>query len=203
MSKMDVLSLPRTTPGLGLGAFPLSLEHVQECLKPHETDEISTLFVELPHRELGGKITPWEDILKMQQLCKNEKIAFYCDGARIFEATTGNQETLAKLAEPFDSLYISFYKGLGGLSGAMLMGDKEFCREARIWLRRFGGNLYTLLPYAISGWSGYRRYWIDPHKKKAIIGQRKRNDFSRQKGQIGTNSRSPFKEFIIGRGIDF
>lgn len=25
-------------------------------------------------------------------------------------------------------------------------------------MRRFGGNLYTLLPYAISGWAGYRRH---------------------------------------------
>ena len=47
------------------------------------------------------------------------------------------------------------------MSGAMLLGSKEFCDEARIWLRRFGGNLYTLLPYAISGWAGYKRYWKD------------------------------------------
>ena len=42
------------------------------------------------------------------------------------------------------------------------MGTKDFCKEARIWLRRFGGNLYTLLPYAISGWTGYRRNWVAP-----------------------------------------
>ena len=38
------------------------------------------------------------------------------------------------------------------------MGEKEFCDEARVWLRRFGGNLYTLLPYASSAWAGYRRH---------------------------------------------
>ena len=25
-----------------------------------------------------------------------------------------------------------------------------------MWLRRFGGNLYTLLPYAISAWKGFK-----------------------------------------------
>ena len=38
----------------------------------------------------------------------------------------------------------------------MLMGNKEFCDEARVWLTRFGGNLYTKLPYAVPGWAGYR-----------------------------------------------
>lgn len=57
---------------------------------------------------------------------------------------------------PFDSVYVSFYKGLGGLSGAMLLGDLDFCSEARVWLRRFGGNLYTLLPYAVSAWAGFK-----------------------------------------------
>jgi threonine aldolase len=65
---------------------------------------------------------------------------------------------LSELADPFDSVYISFYKGLGSISGAMLMGEKDFCDEARVWLRRFGGNLYTLLPYAASSWAGYRRH---------------------------------------------
>ena len=36
------------------------------------------------------------------------------------------------------------------------MGEKDFCDEARIWLRRFGGNLYTLLPYAVDSWTGYK-----------------------------------------------
>ena len=38
----------------------------------------------------------------------------------------------------------------------MLLGDKEFCSEARVWLRRFGGNLYTLLPYMTSAWAGFK-----------------------------------------------
>lgn len=38
----------------------------------------------------------------------------------------------------------------------MLLGNKEFCSEARVWLRRFGGNLYTLLPYVISARAGFK-----------------------------------------------
>ena len=32
----------------------------------------------------------------------------------------------AEVAALFDSVYISFYKGFGGLSGAMLLGSERF-----------------------------------------------------------------------------
>jgi hypothetical protein len=135
---------------------PLLYEHLQDV----DLDDVSTLILELPHRELGGKVTPWEDILKIQQHLRERSVAFHCDGARIFEATTGyDDKDLSELSKPFDSIYISFYKGLGGLSGAMLLGSADFCQQARVWLRRFGGNLYRLLPYAVAGWVGYQRYW--------------------------------------------
>jgi hypothetical protein len=64
-------------------------------------------------------------------------------------------------ARPFATLYVSFYKGLGAISGAMLLGDFKFCSEARVWLRRMGGNLYSVLPYAVSSWSSFRKYCLD------------------------------------------
>lgn len=48
---------------------------------------LKTLILELPHRELGGKCTPWEDVLQIGELCSKENVAFHCDGARIFEAS--------------------------------------------------------------------------------------------------------------------
>ena len=122
-------------------------------------DLVSALILELPHRELGGKCTPWKEVIRIRDKCYKEGVKLHCDGARLFEATTGYGMSPSQLVKPFDSVYISFYKGLGGISGAMLLGDQEFCTEARKWLRRFGGNLYSLLPYAVSGWAGYERYW--------------------------------------------
>ncbi len=120
-------------------------------------NDISTLMLELPHREIGGKLTPWEEVQKMKSLCKEKKISFHCDGARIYEASAGyGHVTVAETADPFDSVYISFYKGVGAISGAMLLGNSEFVAEARVWLRRMGGNLYSVLPYAVSSWKGFR-----------------------------------------------
>ena len=154
------------------GVPPLSYHHVQQTFdqfkkKHHPSisragDAIAALMVELPHRELGGKCTPWEDLTMLRDLCRQEGVALHCDGARLFEATTGyDSKPLAELTSLFDSVSLSFYKGLAGTSGAMLLGTNEVCQQARIWLRRFGGNLYTLLPYAVAGYSGYLRHWQD------------------------------------------
>jgi threonine aldolase len=47
-------------------------------------------------------------------------------------------------------VYLSFYKGIGAMTGSMLLGPVDFIKDARIWQRRHGGNLYTLHPYAVS-----------------------------------------------------
>jgi threonine aldolase len=148
-------------------ACPLLYSDIELCSS--DVRDSSCLFLELPHREVGGKLTPWQDVEKLKSYCQEYGIAFHCDGARIFEASAGYDKSVAELARPFDSVYISFYKGLGGMSGAMLMGPVEFCEEARVWLRRFGGNLYTLIPYAVSGWAGYQRYWKVPQQDKSIL----------------------------------
>ena len=177
LCQMEAISLPRLDPGTGFDAPPLLFQHVEEYLRAEDSEDvISTLLLELPHRELGGKLTPWDDILLMRQLTAQRGIAFHCDGARIFEATSGYEKSPAELAEPFDSLYVSFYKGLGGISGAMLLGSNEFCDEARVWLRRFGGNLYTLLPYVVSAWRGFRNNWqqvITPDKRSMSFAEKK------------------------------
>ncbi|CAB9518736.1 Probable low-specificity L-threonine aldolase [Seminavis robusta] len=154
-----IISTEQRATGKCMSIPPMMFRDVQQNLDQHG-NTVSTLILELPHREIGGKLTPWQDVLQMQSYCRQRGIKFHLDGARIFEATTGYGDmSLKEIASVFDSVYISFYKGLGAISGAMLLGSKDFCDAARVNLRRFGGNLYTLLPYAISGWSGFRRQW--------------------------------------------
>jgi len=135
----------------------MTLEDVTNALSPDQS--VSTLIVEVPLRELGGKLTPWQDLVDISKYCRRRGIAVHCDGARIFEAAAGYGKPLSDIAELFDSIYISCYKGLGALSGSVLLGSVDFCQKARTWLCRFGGNLYTLTPYAVSGWAGFRRHW--------------------------------------------
>lgn len=117
-------------------------------MQPHP----ACVILECPHREIGGKATSIEDIRRISEHCRRSGISLHMDGARLWEASA--HYDLNVLNSFFDSIYVSFYKGLGGLTGAMLLGSDDFITSSCVWLRRFGGNLFTQLPYAVAAWKG-------------------------------------------------
>src|SRR5262249_62243934 len=64
--------------------------------------------------------------------------------------------TLTEIARPFDSVYVSFYKILGGIAGAALLGDEATVAHARVWTRRLGGNLVSQYPMLLAARAGLR-----------------------------------------------
>ncbi len=120
-------------------------KHLDEIKEP-----ASTLLIELPMRALGGLLPTWNELLEVLNLARSKKIKVHLDGARIWEASTFYGKSCADICRLFDSVYVSFYKGIGGMTGSMLLGPKDFIEESRIWLRRHGGNLHTMTPYVVS-----------------------------------------------------
>ena len=76
--------------------------------------------------------------------------------ARIWESQPGFGRPLAEIAALADSLYVSFYKGLGGMAGAALLGPAGFIAQARLWRRRQGGTVYRLTAEAVSALAGLK-----------------------------------------------
>jgi threonine aldolase len=75
----------------------------------------------------------------------------HMDGARLWEAREAYAPRAhAEICAHFDSVYVSFYKGIGALAGAALAGSKAFVDEARLWRKRMGGTLVQLHPYVAS-----------------------------------------------------
>ena len=111
----------------------------------------AALLVELPAREIGGRLPAWEEIEALSALAHDHGMRLHMDGARLWEAREYfAPRSLADLCAPFDSVYVSFYKGIGALAGAMLLGPEDFIAEARIWRRRQGGTLVQLHPFVAS-----------------------------------------------------
>lgn len=106
------------------------------------TDPLACLLVELPMRECGGILPTWEDIAALSARANEQDIALHMDGARLWECGPYfAPRTYAEVAALFDSVYVSCYKGLNGMNGALLAGDTAFIAAARTWLVRFGGQL--------------------------------------------------------------
>jgi threonine aldolase len=120
-------------------------------------DPLGAFVVELPQREIGAQLPEWDDLCELVQAARGTGAAVHLDGARLWEAAPHYGRSHAEIAGLFESVYVSFYKGLGGLAGAMLAGDAEFIAEARLWQHRHGGRLVTVAPLALSAQLGYER----------------------------------------------
>jgi threonine aldolase len=118
------------------------------------TEKASSLVVELPLRRAGFKLSPWAELLQMQAWAKDSNTHFHMDGARLWESTHYYQKSLSEISALFDSVYVSFYKGLGGLSGAVLAGDSEFIEKCKVWRSRMAGDLYSAFPMLITALEG-------------------------------------------------
>jgi threonine aldolase len=132
---------------------PTTAADVTELIGPngaaHDTG-LASLLVELPAREIGGQLPTWKQLVELSELCRARSIRLHLDGARVWQAAPAYGCSLSELAALFDSVYVSFYKDVGALSGAMLLGPRDFIDEAAIWQRRQGGTLYSAMANIVS-----------------------------------------------------
>jgi len=74
----------------------------------------------------------------------------------LWETAPGYGRALSEIAALADTVYVSFYKGLGGLAGAALAGDAETIAAARTWIGRAGATLARMYPYVLGAREGLR-----------------------------------------------
>lgn len=117
---------------------------------------LGAALIELPLRDAGCLLPTWEELTALSETARELGVPLHADGARIWESQPFWGKDLAEIAALVDSLYVSFYKGLEGLSGAALTGPEDLIAEARTWRRRMGGTLFHLTPYAVSALAGLK-----------------------------------------------
>lgn len=102
--------------------------------------ESGCVFVELPQRHSGGKLPSWDELQRIKKRCKALGMPLHMDGARLWSCRPFyNNKTYADIVEGFDSIYISLYKDIGAMGGAVLAGSQAFINDARKWRTRLGG----------------------------------------------------------------
>lgn len=120
-------------------------------------EPLAAVLFELPQREIGGLLPPWDELCAQVELVKRRGAAAHLDGARLWESTPFYSKTPAQVAALFDTVYVSFYKGIGALPGCCLAGEEDLITEARAWRKRHGGALFGLWPNAASAMGGLRK----------------------------------------------
>ncbi len=128
---------------------PICLDDVKEV-----TEKVAVLVIELPLRRAGFKLPEWQELLKLRRWCDANNVIMHLDGARIWESANFYNLAWASIANLFDSVYVSLYKGLGGMTGALLAGDAKTLEQCQIWRDRLGSNMWTAFPALITALEG-------------------------------------------------
>ncbi|MFD4636619.1 threonine aldolase family protein [Lentzea sp. NPDC058436] len=117
-------------------------------------EPLAAVVFELPQRDIGGVLPAFEDLAAQARWAREHGAAAHCDGARLWEAQTGYDATFAEIGALFDTVYVSLYKGLEGVRGAVLAGDADTIGQASVWRRRMGGAIadaWSLAAIALIG----------------------------------------------------
>ena len=142
--------LPRR---LGADHAPFTVAELERVAEP-----LAAVTVEVPLRRAAFTATGWDELVAISVWARAHDVPFHLDGARIWEVQPWYGRSLAEISELADTVYVSFYKGLGGMGGCVLAGPKEKIAAARPWRNRYGGDLYTIFPYVLTAFDGLRRH---------------------------------------------
>lgn len=120
-------------------------------------EPFGTLMLELPLRDAGFVLPSWEELTAVVEAARERDAVVHFDGARLWECAPHFDRTLPEIAELADSVYVSLYKSLDAMSGAVLAGPESLIAEARTWRHRYGGQLFQQYPAALSALLGLER----------------------------------------------
>ncbi|QDY78322.1 threonine aldolase family protein [Streptomyces qinzhouensis] len=120
-------------------------------------EPFGALMLELPLRDAGFVLPSWEELAAVTEAARERDAVVHFDGARLWECPPHFGRPLHEIAALADSVYVSFYKSLGGLSGAALAGPESLVAEARAWRHRYGGLLFQQFPAALAALVGLER----------------------------------------------
>lgn len=120
-------------------------------------ERVSTVVLELPLRDAGFVLPSWDDLTASCAAAHEAGARVHLDGARLWDSTPYLGHPLTAVTALADSTYVSFYKALGGISGAALAGDAALAAYARIWRQRYGGTLFQQWPAVLAALDGLDR----------------------------------------------
>ena len=133
--------------------WPFTLKSLQAV-----SEKLCAVVVELPLRRAGYLLPSWSELEDISAWCRAKGVPFHIDGARLWEAAAGYGRTPKEVAALADSVYVSFYKGLGGLAGCVLAGTSDMIKATRSWRVRLGGLTSIIYPYVLAASDGLDRH---------------------------------------------
>ncbi len=155
-----------------------SAEDFTAAIKPrgHPIYPPTTLVeIENTHNRAGGVIFPQDDAVRICAAAREQKIAAFLDGARLWNTYIATGTAFDALAAPFDLVAVALSKGLGAPGGSLLAGSRELIGRAVRHRRMLGGAMRQTGIYAAAGLYALDHHLprlADDHANARLIGER-------------------------------
>jgi len=112
-------------------------------INPDDIHRPVTRLVEIENtmNKGGGAVYDYNEIIEISKVCRDNGLKFHLDGARLFNALAVTGQQPLDYGHLFDSISICLSKGLGAPVGSLLLGSKDFIKQARRVRKVFGGGM--------------------------------------------------------------
>jgi threonine aldolase len=133
----------------GLSARPVSAEghlltvaHLEDKVRPDDVHHPRSRLVTLEntHNRGGGRVLPYDEVVRICEWANGQGLARHLDGARLFNAVVASGIPAADWAQHFDTISVCFSKGLGAPIGSALVGPRDKIEQARRLRKALGGG---------------------------------------------------------------
>jgi threonine aldolase len=132
--------MPRTVAApAGILTWDLIEPLVRE--KIYYDSQTALVTLENTHNMHGGTVYP---TAVAEDICERAHAAglrVHLDGARIFNAAAALGKSVAEITRKVDSVMFCLSKGLGAPVGSMLVGPRDFIKQAHINRKMLGGGM--------------------------------------------------------------
>ena len=121
----------------------MSFEDIKNSIRKKDVHFPPSRLVclENTHNRCFGMPLDINYINKVSEIVKNNSMMLHVDGARIFNAASALNKSVAELTSEVDSVSFCLSKGLSAPSGSLLCGKKEFIEKARFNRKALGGGM--------------------------------------------------------------
>ncbi|PSL48105.1 L-threonine aldolase [Chitinophaga niastensis] len=116
---------------------------VAAAINPDDVHKARTSLVciENTSNRGGGCCYDWEEMVKIQAVCREHGLALHLDGARLFNALVATGQDPRTYGQLFDSISVCLNKGMGCPMGSVLLGSHTFIKSSRRIRKKLGGGL--------------------------------------------------------------
>ncbi len=122
----------------------ITAEQIQERINPadfYHSPKTALVVLENTTNKGGGACYDPEEIKRISNLCKTNKLPLHLDGARLWNAMLSTKTSPLFYGEHFDTISVCFSKGLGAPVGSALVGSKELMDKALRIRKILGGGM--------------------------------------------------------------